>query len=150
MSTKARSILLLAFPDVQLLDVSGPLQVFASANELAAQQRLAEPYAPRVVAAEAGLVTSSSGPASPFHKFSERAHRHAHHSGWPRRFRGIGGCALDPLDTASDQPIEAHRLRVFRSVPVGRGRIAGWAARGHALGPLRRTGEPLSKAARRN
>jgi len=67
-----------------------------------------------------------------------------------RRFRGIGGCALDPLDTASDQPIEAHRLRVFRSVPVGRGRIAGWAARGHALGPLRRTGEPLSKAARRN
>ena len=70
MSTKARYILLLAFPDVQLLDVSGPLQVFASANELAAQQRLAEPYAPRVVAAEAGLVTSSSGLALLAHSIS--------------------------------------------------------------------------------
>ena len=61
MSTEARSILLVAFPDVQLLDISGPLQVFASANELAVQQGLAEPYAPLVVAVEAGLVTSSSG-----------------------------------------------------------------------------------------
>jgi transcriptional regulator GlxA family with amidase domain len=61
MSAEARSILLVAFLDVQLLDVSGPLQVFASANELAVQRGLAEPYALRVVAAEAGLVTSSSG-----------------------------------------------------------------------------------------
>jgi len=63
MPAEARSILMLAFPDVQLLDVSGPLQVFASANELAVQRGLAEPYAPRLVAAEAGLVTSSSGVA---------------------------------------------------------------------------------------
>ncbi|CAM3925303.1 GlxA family transcriptional regulator [Bordetella muralis] len=61
MSAQARSILLLAFPDVQLLDVSGPLQVFASANELLAARGLARPYAPRVVSADPGLVTSSSG-----------------------------------------------------------------------------------------
>lgn len=63
MPTQVRAIFLLAFPGVQLLDVCGPLQVFASANELAVQQRRAQPYATRVVAAEAGLVTSSSGVA---------------------------------------------------------------------------------------
>jgi transcriptional regulator GlxA family with amidase domain len=57
---QARSILLLAFPDVQLLDVSGPMQVFASANELALQQGFAQPYAPRVVSAQGGLVATSS------------------------------------------------------------------------------------------
>lgn len=58
---KARSILLLAFPDVQLLDVSGPLQVFASANELALQRGFLEPYALQVVSMEGGLVTSTAG-----------------------------------------------------------------------------------------
>lgn len=57
----ARSVLVLAFPDVQLLDVCGPLQVFASANELAGLRGLARPYAPRIVAAEAGMVATSSG-----------------------------------------------------------------------------------------
>jgi transcriptional regulator GlxA family with amidase domain len=32
---KLRRIEVLAFPDVQLLDVAGPLQVFATANDLA-------------------------------------------------------------------------------------------------------------------
>ena len=35
---------LLAFPDLQLLDVAGPLQVFASANERAAERGLALAY----------------------------------------------------------------------------------------------------------
>lgn len=61
MSADSRSVVLVVFPDVQLLDVSGPLQVFASANELAVQRGLTAPYASRVVAAEAGLVTTSSG-----------------------------------------------------------------------------------------
>jgi transcriptional regulator GlxA family with amidase domain len=56
-----RSVVLLAFPDVQLLDVSGPLQVFASANELAAQRGSAAPYVLRVVSAEGGLMMSTSG-----------------------------------------------------------------------------------------
>ncbi|NYH26534.1 GlxA family transcriptional regulator [Paraburkholderia bryophila] len=56
-----RSINILAFPDVQLLDVSGPLQVFASANELARGRGLAPCYEPRVIAAQAGTVVSSAG-----------------------------------------------------------------------------------------
>lgn len=56
-----RSINVLAFPDVQLLDVSGPLQVFASANELARARGLAPCYEPRVIAAQAGTVVSSAG-----------------------------------------------------------------------------------------
>jgi transcriptional regulator GlxA family with amidase domain len=63
MSTPARSILVLAFPGAQLLDVTGPLQVFASANELAENRGMAKPYAPCVVAAEAGPVVTSSGVA---------------------------------------------------------------------------------------
>lgn len=51
----------LAFPQAQLLDVAGPLQVFASANDLAAARGEAPPYAPRVVAEDAGGVTTSSG-----------------------------------------------------------------------------------------
>lgn len=61
MPTSLRSIVLLAFPNVQLLDVSGPLQVFASANELARMRGLPPPYALRLVSVEGGLVASSSG-----------------------------------------------------------------------------------------
>lgn len=56
-----RSILILAFHDAQLLDITGPLQVFASANELAAERGQPRPYAARVVATEPGAVTTSSG-----------------------------------------------------------------------------------------
>lgn len=56
-----RHVDLLAFDQVQLLDVAGPLQVFASANELAAAQGLGRPYAPRVIAPRAGTVLSSAG-----------------------------------------------------------------------------------------
>ena len=55
-----RVVEVLAFPAVQLLDVAGPLQVFASANDLAAPGR-APPYALRVVAQGEGGVTASSG-----------------------------------------------------------------------------------------
>jgi transcriptional regulator GlxA family with amidase domain len=52
-----RRIAFLAFPDVQLLDVTGPLQVFASANRLTA----GAPYETSVVSAAGGLAESSSG-----------------------------------------------------------------------------------------
>ena len=56
----ARPVEILAFPAVQLLDVAGPLQVFATANEIAARAGRPPPYAPRVVAAGGpGLATSS-------------------------------------------------------------------------------------------
>jgi transcriptional regulator GlxA family with amidase domain len=59
--TPPRTVELLAFPAVQLLDIAGPLQVFASANELAGRGGGRPLYAPRVVSAGAPLVMASAG-----------------------------------------------------------------------------------------
>ena len=57
-----RAIEVLAYPAVQLLDVTGPLQVFASANDRAAEAGGKKPYALRVVApGNQGGVTASAG-----------------------------------------------------------------------------------------
>ncbi|EIZ86557.1 AraC family transcriptional regulator [Methylobacterium sp. GXF4] len=53
-----RPVELLAFPAVQLLDVAGPLQVFATANDLSGG---AAPYTPRVIAAGDRTLTASAG-----------------------------------------------------------------------------------------
>jgi transcriptional regulator GlxA family with amidase domain len=53
-----RRIEILAFPGVQLLDVTGPLQVFATANELAPGGGT-PPYEATVVAAAAPVVTTA-------------------------------------------------------------------------------------------
>lgn len=55
-----RRIEILTFPESQLLDVAGPLQVFASANDHARMAGGPIPYAPVVVAA-GGAVRTSSG-----------------------------------------------------------------------------------------
>jgi transcriptional regulator GlxA family with amidase domain len=57
---RCRRIEILAFQDVQLLDVAGPLQVFASANDLARAAGRPSPYEIAVVA-EQPLVTASAG-----------------------------------------------------------------------------------------
>jgi transcriptional regulator GlxA family with amidase domain len=57
MRTKTRAVAIVALPGVQLLDVSGPLDVFAEAN---AQSGYAA-YALQVIAAEPGPIPSSSG-----------------------------------------------------------------------------------------
>ena len=56
-----RVVEILAYPAVQLLDVAGPLQVFASANELTARDGEPPLYAARVVSAGAPVVTASAG-----------------------------------------------------------------------------------------
>ena len=56
--TRRRRIEILAFEGVQLLDVAGPLQVFASANDLARGAGKPCPYDIAVVA-EQPLVTES-------------------------------------------------------------------------------------------
>jgi transcriptional regulator GlxA family with amidase domain len=53
----------LAYPAVQLLDVTGPLQVFASANDLMAKAGEARPYAIRLVAPGGDSVEASAGVA---------------------------------------------------------------------------------------
>jgi transcriptional regulator GlxA family with amidase domain len=56
-----RVIEVLAYPDIQLLDVTGPLQVFASANDLVADAGGTPPYVLRVVAKGGQGVTASAG-----------------------------------------------------------------------------------------
>ena len=51
----------LAFPSVQLLDVTGPLQVFATANDHVAAAGGTPPYAIRVVARGSEGVETSAG-----------------------------------------------------------------------------------------
>jgi transcriptional regulator GlxA family with amidase domain len=54
-----RRVEIVAFAQVQLLDVSGPLQVFASANDHALTHGLPAPYQPVVVAGDSPVQTSS-------------------------------------------------------------------------------------------
>lgn len=56
-----RIIHVLAFENAQVLDVTGPLQVFASTNDLARQRDLPLPYAVSVVAAQDAPVMTSAG-----------------------------------------------------------------------------------------
>jgi transcriptional regulator GlxA family with amidase domain len=58
---KPRRVEFLAFPEVQLLDVTGPFQVLASANVLAREAGQPLPYELRVVAAVPGPIVSSAG-----------------------------------------------------------------------------------------
>jgi len=57
---KPRRIEILAFRDVQLLDVAGPLQVFATANDLTRAAGRPGPYEP-IVVADGKLAMSSAG-----------------------------------------------------------------------------------------
>src|SRR5271167_4325138 len=56
-----RTVDVLTYPAVQLLDVTGPVQVFASANDIVAETGAARPYALRVVARGGQGVTASAG-----------------------------------------------------------------------------------------
>jgi transcriptional regulator GlxA family with amidase domain len=58
---RGRVIEVLAFPLVQLLDVTGPLQVFASANDQVAEAGGIPPYTLQVVAPNGQGVTASAG-----------------------------------------------------------------------------------------
>jgi transcriptional regulator GlxA family with amidase domain len=57
----SRQIEVLAFPDVQLLDVAGPVQVFADANHWAARPHAPSPYRIRVIAPEGAQIRATSG-----------------------------------------------------------------------------------------
>jgi transcriptional regulator GlxA family with amidase domain len=57
----SRRIEVLAFPDVQLLDVAGPIQVFADANHCAARPHAPATYGIRVVAPAGAQIRATSG-----------------------------------------------------------------------------------------
>jgi transcriptional regulator GlxA family with amidase domain len=56
-----RTVEVVAFPAVQMLDVTGPLQVFATANDIIVESGGAAPYVLRVVAKGGRNVTASAG-----------------------------------------------------------------------------------------
>ncbi|HVZ06327.1 GlxA family transcriptional regulator [Rhodopila sp.] len=56
-----RRVEVLAFPSVQLLDVTGPFQVFATANDWAEREGRRRPYAPLVIAPGGGQTAASAG-----------------------------------------------------------------------------------------
>ena len=58
-----RVVEVLAFPAVQLLDVTGPVQVFASANDFAAEAGTMPPYEVHIVTQGGQSVTASAGVA---------------------------------------------------------------------------------------
>jgi transcriptional regulator GlxA family with amidase domain len=60
-SPKTRTVEILAFPDVQLLDIAGPLQVFATANVISTRNGEPAPYAMRVMAPSGAMITTSAG-----------------------------------------------------------------------------------------
>lgn len=55
----SRVVEVLAFPDVQVLDVTGPLQVFSSASNLSRGRGRSAPYAIRVVAGKTPIISSA-------------------------------------------------------------------------------------------
>ncbi len=56
---KLRPVEIVAFGDAQLLDIAGPLQVLATANEIMALRNASIPYAARVVARQPVIITSA-------------------------------------------------------------------------------------------
>lgn len=56
-----RHIVVVAFDQALLLDIAGPLQVFATARDVAAARGLPDPYALTVVAPGGGAVATSAG-----------------------------------------------------------------------------------------
>ena len=66
----SRLVEVVAFPSVQLLDVTGPLQVFASANAMMAKDGKPEPYIVRIVARDGPTVEASAGVGLAVHPLS--------------------------------------------------------------------------------
>src|SRR5215475_13651180 len=66
----SRIVEVLAYPSVKLLDVTGPIQVFASANAFATQAGEAMPYAIRIVAQGCERVAASAGVELSAHSLS--------------------------------------------------------------------------------
>ena len=106
----------LAFENAQVLDVTGPLQVFASANDLARQRGLPLPYAVNVIATQAGPVMTSAGLAllaEPLPAIDAPCDTLVIAGGW-----GVYGAAEDPalVQWVRDK---SHSTRRMASVCTG-------------------------------
>ena len=100
-----KTIHVLAFANVQLLDVTGPLQVFASANDIARQKGLPPPYAPTVIASGGGGATASAIAIGLFVWLT-----------FPRFENGVIISARPPVDTIVQAP-SSSSMRSHRPSP---------------------------------
>ncbi|KAF1024590.1 MAG: Isonitrile hydratase [Pseudomonas sp.] len=90
-----RIIHVLAFPKVQILDITGPLQVFSTANDLARANGLPPPYGVNVIAAQTEPVMTSAGlavVAEPLPPATAPCDTLVVAGGW-----GVYGAAEDPV-----------------------------------------------------
>jgi transcriptional regulator GlxA family with amidase domain len=85
----SRTVEVLAYPSVKLLDVTGPIQVFATANAFMADAGEAMPYAVRIVAKGGDRVEASAGVELAVHPLS------------------AGDAALDTLMIAGGEGVDA-------------------------------------------
>ena len=135
-----RVVELVAFPSVQMLDVAGPLQVFATANDVLAELGEKAFYALRIVS-QGRRQRCRVGRRGDRHRAAIRAGRADRHAapgrraGRASRGRRSGASRLYP------QPGEgraAGGLRLHRRAAPRRHRTARRQARGDALVGLRR------------
>jgi hypothetical protein len=144
-----RVIDVLTYPAVQLLDVTGPIQVFASANDLIAGAGGARPYALRVVAQGGEGVTASAGvalAAGPLTPPGEALDTLLVAGGEGAEAAAENPVLVDWVRGAGDAGA-SRRLRLHWSIPARCGRGAGRAPRSHPLDVLRQACPPLSHRA---
>lgn len=133
-----RIIHVLAFDNAQVLDVTGPLQVFASTNDLARQRGLPLPYAASVIAAQTTPVMTSAGLAllaEPLPAADTPCDTLVIAGGW-----GVYGAAEDAELVAWVKQKAQHTRRMASVCTgaffAGRQRLARWLSGGHPLDPL--------------
>ena len=105
-----RTVHVLAFDNAQVLDVTGPLQVFASANDLARQRGVPLPYAVTVIADQAQPVMTSAGlalVAAPLPAVDQPCDTLVVAGGW-----GVYGAAEDPALVAWVREKARHTRRM--------------------------------------
>ena len=146
-----RTIEVVTFPGVQLLDVTGPVQVFAFANDLAARAGDAPPYQVKLVTQGGQVVASSAGVTLGAASLSGlRATLDTLLvAGGPgvensRYQSGSGRLAATAGGTGAPRCVCLHR-----SLPARRRGFIGRTSGGDPLEGLRQTGRTLSRGARR-
>jgi AhpD family alkylhydroperoxidase len=145
-----RAIEMVAFEGVQLLDVTGPLQVFTTANETVERTGGSPPYAVRIVAREAPRVTASAGIVLAVEKSAAARFtgRHLDRRGRPRREAGRRRCRARRLGQGPRQGgsfTEAQIQALLLSNAVTNG--CDWAVAFHTALAIKEGLEPADVAA---
>jgi transcriptional regulator GlxA family with amidase domain len=145
-----KTIACLLYPDVMSLDVTGPLQVFASTNVERQRQGLPPAYRLLIVGQQPGAIATSAG----FQLVAERAWADIDVAQIDTLLipGGLGGAG--PVPKSRVVSLAAHRraagtplgLDLLRRPDPGRGRFARWPPRHHPLGRCR---SPAPKLPRR-